>query len=258
MIRICILALVVPAIIATPFLKPRFLPPFSSKIVGGLPIGIEVAPHQVSLQLREFHICGGSVISECFILTAAHCTDRVSEKDLKVRAGSALYRSGGALIPVREIIQHEKFDFFTIDYDFSLLKLVTQLKISELIKPVALPLQNEEVPDNTLCLVTGWGNTQSVQESREKLRGAFVPSVNQIECNEAYNEFGGITDRMICAGFKVGQIDACQGDSGGPLVANNKLIGVVSWGYMCAKPNYPGVYSRVASVRNWIRQKSGV
>lgn len=258
MFKLSILAVILPLALATPFIRPRFLPPYSGKIVGGLPIGIEVAPHQVSLQLRDFHICGGSVISENFVLTAAHCTSGSSAKDMKVRAGSDLYRSGGVSIQVEEIFQHEKFDYFTIDYDFSVLKLTEALNFSDQIKVIALPSLNEEVDDNTLCLVTGWGNTQNALESREKLRGAYVPSVNQKECSTAYSDFGGITDRMICAGYKIGQIDACQGDSGGPLVANNKLVGVVSWGYMCAKPNYPGVYSRVASVRDWIKEKSGV
>lgn len=86
----------------------------------------------------------------------------------------------------------------------------------------------------------------------------MVPSVNQTECSKAYNNMGGITDRMICAGFKAGGKDACQGDSGGPLVADNKLVGVVSWGYGCAKPDYPGVYSRVAAARDWIRSKTNI
>lgn len=85
-----------------------------------------------------------------------------------------------------------------------------------------------------------------------------MPIVNQTVCSDAYASFGGITDRMICAGLTAGGKDACQGDSGGPLVADGKLVGVVSWGYGCARPNYPGVYSRVAAVRDWITKKTGV
>lgn len=106
--------------------------------------------------------------------------------------------------------------------------------------------------------MTGWGNTQSSTESTFWLRSANVPAVNQTKCSDAYREFGGVTDRMICAGYEKGGKDACQGDSGGPLVYENKLVGVVSWGYGCARPNYPGVYSRVASVRDWIKAQSGV
>lgn len=150
------------------------------------------------------------------------------------------------------------FDFFTIDYDFSLLELATSLMFSDKIQPIALPTQDEQVDDNSLCFVSGWGNTKNAQETRDKLRAAYVPSVNQNECQKTYDRFGDITDRMICAGYKKGGKDACQGDSGGPLVSNNKLIGVVSWGYMCAQPDYPGVYSRVASVRSWIDENTGI
>lgn len=78
-----------------------------------------------------------------------------------------------------------------------------------------------------------------------------------MQCNAAYAIYGGVTDRMICAGYPEGGKDSCQGDSGGPLVANGKLVGVISWGVDCAKPEMPGVYSRVAAVRDWIRSSSG-
>lgn len=85
------------------------------------------------------------------------------------------------------------------------------------------------------------------------LQGVPVPIVNQKMCADYYKGFGGITQQMICAGYKEGGRDACQGDSGGPLVCNGKLIGCVSWGYGCAVEHYPGVYSRVAAVRDWIQ-----
>lgn len=211
MFRIIFVALLAPYILAGPLTRPRLPPPPTGKIVGGLPIAIETAPHQISLQSRNFHICGGSIISLNFILTACHCTYGNSAEDMSIRAGSERYREGGVVIQVKTIIQHEKFDYFTIDFDFSLLELEQPLEFSDRIKAIALPEQDEKVEDETLCLVTGWGNTQNVQESREKLRAAIVPSVNQEDCNKAYQSYGGITDRMICAGFQRGQVDACQG-----------------------------------------------
>lgn len=113
---------------------------------------------------------------------------------------------------VEKIIQHENFNYNDIDYDFSLLKLEKSLDYSDKIQPISLPEQDESVDDDTLCFVTGWGTTQNTQESREQLRAAYVPSVNQQECAKAYNNINEITNQMICAGFRKGQVDACQGE----------------------------------------------
>lgn len=138
-----------------------------------------------------------------------------SASNLKIRAGSSTYATDGVLIPVAQIIQHPKFNFFTIDYDFALLELATNIKFDITMQPAALPEQDEDIPDNTPTIVAGWGNTQNVFEPRDVLRAAIVPIVNQEICDEAYNDFGGVTDRMICAGLlEEGGKDACQGDSG--------------------------------------------
>ncbi|XP_053692371.1 trypsin-1-like [Sabethes cyaneus] len=228
------------------------------RIVGGFEIDIADAPHQISLQSRGSHICGGSIISSKWVLTAAHCTDGASASNLRVRVGSTKHASGGTVIAISRIVQHANYTSRTIDYDFSLLQLKKAIKLGNASRVIKLPEQNESVADGTLCEVTGWGNTQSINESRHSLRAAYVPSFNQQDCNRAYGLYGGVTDRMLCAGFREGGKDACQGDSGGPLVANGKLVGVVSWGLGCAQPNYPGVYSRVAAAREWIRSNSGV
>lgn len=85
-----------------------------------------------------------------------------------------------------------------------------------------------------------------------------LPIVARSECQNAYKNYNTITNRMICAGYTQGGKDSCQGDSGGPMVAGGTLYGIVSWGYKCAQPKYPGVYTNVANLRSWIKSNSGV
>ena len=198
-----------------PLLPPRFdpfaRPDSSGRIVGGHVIKITEASWQISLQDRDFHICGGSIIHPKFVLTAAHCTDGAFVSTLNIRAGSDYYRTGGIKVKVAKIHQHPSFSYITIDYDYSILELESELKFSDKIGTIGLPKHDEDVDDNAMCLVSGWGNTQNSSQSRDKLRGALVPKTNQEMCKEAYQFFGKITGRMICAGFEKGQVDACQG-----------------------------------------------
>lgn len=102
----------------------------------------------------------------------------------------------------------------------------------------------------TLATVSGWGLTyeESTTLSRE-LRMVEVPIVNQEVCQTIYT----LTNRMICAGWTNGGKDSCQGDSGGPLTVGDKLVGIVSWWYGCARPDKPGVYTRVSSLYQWVQ-----
>lgn len=91
------------------------------------------------------------------------------------------------------------------------------------------------------------------------LRRVTIPIVDREICNASYNPARIITERMICAGDLLhGGKDSCQGDSGGPLTADGILYGIVSWGYGCAEPNYPGVYTNVADLRFWITGYTGI
>ncbi|XP_061400074.1 trypsin-1-like [Musca vetustissima] len=234
------------------------IPRLDGRIVGGHKVNITDAPHQVSLQTSS-HFCGGSIISKQWILTAAHCTEGRTAERLKVRIGSSEYSKGGELIQVAEIVQHKKFNYSNVDYDYSLLKLSREIEFDDTKQAVKLPETKDMEMDGTMCFVTGWGNTQNATESRDWLRLAEVPIFNQEQCSDKYRKFGGVTERMICAGYIEGGKDACQGDSGGPLVTEDGvLVGVVSWGYGCARPDFPGIYSRVSYVRDWIRTNSGV
>lgn len=119
---------------------------------------------------------------------------------MKVRIGSSSHLKDGSLYNVKKIVQHARFNRQNIDFDFALLQLKESLNFDDSIQPVGLPDYGELTADNTTALVTGWGNTQNISESRTQLRGAYIPIVNQRQCIEAYEDFGGITSRMICAG----------------------------------------------------------
>ncbi|XP_055849976.1 trypsin 5G1-like isoform X2 [Episyrphus balteatus] len=233
-------------------------PMLDGRIVGGEAITIDENPIQISLQRSGSHSCGGSLISERYVLTAAHCAVGVKASSLTIRIGSSFYASGGRKVQVTKTNCHPQYNAATIDYDFCVLELEDWDPTGLTYGFAKLPEAGQDVADGTLLRVTGWGNTQNSYESRSQLRSTIVPKTNQDECSRAYKSYGGVTPRMICAGLKEGGKDACQGDSGGPLMEDDILVGIVSWGYGCAVANYPGVHSRVASVRDWIKSVSGI
>lgn len=160
---------------------------------------------------------------------------------------------------------NRNYDSDSQDYDIGLIELKKPLNFTDQVQPISLIDENDKILDGTKCLVTGWGDTNQrvANFNKGKLRAVEVSIVNQRTCNKNYREYGGVTPRMLCAGKS--QKDACQGDSGGPLAChlpsqngNLTLVGVVSWGVDCGKPNLPGVYTRLTSVRQWIRNQTGI
>jgi trypsin len=111
----------------------------------------------------------------------------------------------------------------------------------------------------SLAVVSGWGTLHyGDQDLPSQLQAVEVYITNRTACNSSYDIYDGITDNMICADVPGGGKDACQGDSGGPLVVGGLLVGIVSWGEGCAEPDYPGVYSNVATLRSFVTNITGV
>lgn len=234
--------------------KPDELPPGlgNGRIVGGILAPSNSVPWIISLQVYGHHICGGSIISSKRILTAAHCTDDVPAFILFIRAGSLNYTTGGQLINVKSVTQHNEFNSTTLTNDIAIIKLAAQLILSSpSVRAIKLPKQDASIRSKSLASVAGWGFTsENSGNVSTVLRSVQVPIVDQRQCNKWYD--GAIDAGMVCAGEKDGEKDSCTYDSGGPLTLNNRLIGVVSWGAGCARPEKPGVYTRVAHFRDWV------
>lgn len=134
------------------------------------------------------------------------CFSGQRARDLTLVVGTSTHAEGGTRVTIKRIVQHHLFNS-KIDYDFSLLELSDTLEFSDKMQHIKLAAPPKSVNDGGLCLVTGWGATKNNSESRDNLRGAFVPIVNQRKCHQSYAKYGGITDRMICAGYEKGGKD---------------------------------------------------
>jgi len=222
-----------------------------SKIVGGDAAVQSDAPYIVSLRRSNSHSCGGSIKNANNIITAAHCVYGASVSTLSIRYNS-LQHAGGTQVSVSSFVYHPSYSSSTIDYDVAIVKLASSLNLNlERAKAVQLPAQGSDPSAGTNTVCHGWGTTSEGGSIPAALRKVTVPIVSRATCRGQYGQ-SAITDRMICAGLTQGGKDACQGDSGGPLTINDVLIGVVSWGQGCARPNYAGVYANVGALRNWI------
>ncbi|XP_055856091.1 trypsin beta-like [Episyrphus balteatus] len=225
-----------------------------TRIIGGQPIEITSAPWQVAILYSNEFGCGGSVISKCLILTAAHCLMGTPIGTLSIRAGSSRHASGGQVRKISRIILNSEYNAKTSNNDIGIMKLRAPLILNQFITPVGIASDYWPAA-GTSCQVTGWGVTRESSENpANKLREVTVQIVSQGKCKWDYNRKRiKITENMICAGATNGGKDACQGDSGGPLVCNKALVGAVSFGDGCGRAEYPGVYTSVAKKSKWIR-----
>ncbi|XP_064555563.1 trypsin-like [Drosophila montana] len=236
------------------------------KIVGGTATDIAKTPYQVSLRLKKIdrrqfgrgHICGGTVISQRLIATAAHCLfdgrrrSMRSARDFVVVMGNSYLQSrSGAMLQynVQKLIAHPQYNPSDLQNDIALLFINGYIPWRSSAR--ALPLAKEAAEVGTPCLISGWGSTYSGGSTSPTLQSATVPVISQRDCSRKY---GYISTAQICAGYMSGGIDSCQGDSGGPLQCYNTLVGIVSFGRFCAAQDSPGVYTSVAYYIDWIKR----
>ncbi|XP_054843817.1 transmembrane protease serine 6 [Eublepharis macularius] len=233
-----------------------------NRIVGGADSLEEEWPWQASLQVRGHHVCGGTLIGERWVITAAHCfqEDRLASPTVwTVYLGKCFLNitsHNEVSFKVSRILQHPYYEEDSHDYDVALLQLDHPVVFSSSIRRICLPASSHLFEPGLFCWITGWGAVKEGGPTSKILQKANVSLVQQDICNEVYHYR--VTPRMLCAGSHDGK-DSCQGDSGGPLACQEPsgrwfLAGLVSWGLGCARPNYYGVYTRITSVIGWMKQ----
>lgn len=228
-------------------------------IVGGESVKIEDYPWQVDLRVSDQANCGGSIVSERFVVTAGHCVLNYNLSDLNIRVGSTTNGKGTSYKPSKAHV-HPKYTSDGYSYDAAILEFSTPIKLGSTVK--AIPLANAEPATGTDTVVSGWGDTSSdgAGSYPADLHAVHVPIFDHAQCTTDYKKEVPITADMICAGYAQGGKDSCGGDSGGPLVSGGKLVGIVSFGQGCALANYPGVYASVAAteIRSFIKDVTGL
>ncbi|XP_003420253.1 trypsin-like isoform X1 [Loxodonta africana] len=220
------------------------------KIVGGYTCQKNSLPYQVSLNSGGNHFCGGVLITDQWVVSAAHCYKpqiqvRLGEHNIAVLEGKEQFINSAKVIP------HPKYNLAAIDNDIMLIKLSSPATINSQVSTVSLPTSCAAA--HSQCLISGWGNTESSGSNYPDLLQCLnAPILSDSVCRSAYP--GKITSNMICLGFLEGGKDSCQEDSGGPVVCNGELQGIVSWGNGCALKGKPGVYTKVYNYVSWIQQ----
>ncbi|XP_045348614.1 putative serine protease 42 isoform X1 [Leopardus geoffroyi] len=235
----------------------------NAKILGGQEAEDGKWPWQVSVRIRGKHVCGGSLITQQWVLTAGHCILSRFHYNVKMGDRSVYKEITSVVVPVRDIIVHPQLSVVgTIQKDLALLQLLYPVNFTMTIQPICIPQKTFRVEAGTTCWVTGWGR-------KEEYSGDLITSVlhevdqdiiHHEKCNEMIQKAMKTTrnvvlEGMLC-GYKGAGKDSCQGDSGGPLVCKFKdtwvQVGLVSWGLGCGRGNVPGVYTDIAAYSKWI------
>lgn len=232
-----------------------------ARIIGGEQSTPNTYSWMVSVQSKDGqHFCGGSLIADKYVMTAAHCLEDTNADDIQLVINDYDISQPDASeekLSVAKIVSHDDWDD-SMDNDIAVLELASPSSKT----PVRLATQEEmkALPTGSTLTVMGWGNrSNSGEDFPDLLHEVSVPLADQSTCKDNYDDIGqDITNNMLCAGLAEGGKDSCQGDSGGPLLFQKDSewiqAGIVSFGEGCAERDYVGVYTNVSRYLAWIEE----
>lgn len=233
----------------------------AAEIVGGTEATPGSWPGTVAVYFGSSQGCGGALIADSWVVTAGHCILRPTQANggiskVVINRHRLSQSTTGESRLVDQVIRHASFSP-DLDNDIALLHLSTPSSAAKV--KLITKQQAAQVAAGANVTVVGWGNMSEAGGSSDVLRQVTIPVISNTQC-KTFPSYGDVTNNMICAAVSQGGKDSCQGDSGGPLFqtinGQKTQVGIVSWGIGCARPNAPGVYTRLSNYIDWIAQKT--
>uniref|UniRef100_A0A3P9BA72 Peptidase S1 domain-containing protein n=1 Tax=Maylandia zebra TaxID=106582 RepID=A0A3P9BA72_9CICH len=194
------------------------------------------------------HVCGGFLINEDFVVSAAHCNDSPTH----VVLGKHNLKNGNhQKIKIENKTIHENYQQVGLGNDIMLIKLSEKVKLCHGVEIIQIPHAEINLKENQVCQVAGWGKTETHGKPVDELMVVNVSVITSKNCEE---QWPGLPANVICAGGYNTTKGFCQGDSGGPLVCHGFAVGVVSFNYYknCTYPDKPNIYTDISKYRKWI------
>ncbi|NXP53227.1 GRAA protein, partial [Heliornis fulica] len=231
-------------------------------IIGGKEVKPHSKPFMAQLEDPNGTLCGGALIKENWVLTAAHCEMKRGKVTLGAHSLKATEKEK-QVFRIKRQIPYPCYSPSSKENDIMLVQLQKRAKRTKAVQRIDLPTSDDDLKPGTICTVAGWGQTQNhLRKTSDTLREVNVTVISRKICNDNqhYRRKPLITKNMICAGDKNGGKDSCSGDSGGPLICNGVMRGITSFGKnnKCGTVDGPGIYTRLTKeYLQWIRKTIG-